>query len=115
MHDIMRDYIYYARITMVGEVLPAQENAVTLSDEKDEYGIPRAQVRFGYGENDETLSAHAVETCNQILEAAGGKRAFVVLDRAPLMGGTKAMICRISIFVTPLSWSPWEQPTQRKQ
>ncbi len=59
------------------------------SDEKDEYGIPRAQVQFSYGENDRRLIAHGIESYNQILEAAGGKRAFVVPDNAHLMGGCR--------------------------
>ncbi len=129
LHDIMRDYNYYARITLVGEVLPARENSVTLSDEKDEYGIPRAQVYFSYGENDRKLIAHGVETCNQILEAAGGKRAFVVPDSAHLMGGCRMgkdpkhsvvneycqshdlpnlYICDASVFVTSGGGNPTE-------
>ena len=34
----MRDYNFFARVTLVGEVLPDERNAVTLADEADEHG-----------------------------------------------------------------------------
>lgn len=89
LREIMQNWNYYARITLVGEVLPVETNCVTLGEEKDEYGLPRAQIHFAYGENDEKLIAHGIEKCNEILEAAGGKRAFVVPDSAHLMGGCR--------------------------
>lgn len=89
LREIMRDYNFYARITLVGEVLPDAKNAVTLSDEKDEYGMPRAVVTFSYGENDNKLIAHGVAKANEILAAAGGQPAFVVPDTAHLHGGCR--------------------------
>lgn len=89
LRDIMRDFNYYARITMVGEVLPEKTNSVILSDERDEYGIPRALVSFSYGENDNKLIEHGVKKSNQILQAAGGEPAFVVPDSAHLLGGCR--------------------------
>lgn len=89
LHNIMRDYNFYARITLVGEVLPDESNKITLSHEVDEYGIPRAESHFSYGENDNRLIAHAIDQCNQIFEAAGGKPALVVPDSAHLMGGCR--------------------------
>lgn len=86
LHDIMRDYNFFAQITMVGEVLPNKNNSVTLSDEKDEYGMPRPVVTFSYGENDNKLIAHGVQKANEILTAAGGQPAFVTPDTGHLMG-----------------------------
>lgn len=129
LRKIMLEWNYYARITVVGEVLPSSSNYITLSDEKDEYGIPRALVHFGYGENDEKLIAHGVETSYQILEAAGGKRAFVIPDTAHLHGGCRMgkdpsnsvvnefcqshdipnlFICDASVFVTSGACNPTE-------
>ncbi|HEX6972654.1 MAG TPA: GMC family oxidoreductase [Limnochordia bacterium] len=85
----LADYNFYARITLVGEVLPDENNCVTLSDETDEYGLKRAVVTFSYGENDKRLIAHAVATANRILEAAGGRPRYVVPDTAHLMGGCR--------------------------
>ena len=129
LREIMLEWNNYARITVVGEVLPEITNCVSLSDEKDEYGIPRAQVNFSYGENDLKLIEHGIEKCNEILEAAGGKRAFVVPDTAHLMGGCRMgnnpnesvvngycqshgipnlFICDASVFVTSGGANPTE-------
>lgn len=89
MRQILKDYNFYGRVTMVGEVLPAEHNRVTLADEVDEYGLRRALVEFSYGENDNALIAHAVAMGNQIIEAAGGRPDFVVADTAHLMGGCR--------------------------
>lgn len=86
LYDIMRDYNFYAQITMVGEVLPDLNNTVTLSDEKDEYGLPRALVTFSYGENENKMIAHGVARANEILAAVGGEPAFVIPDTGHLMG-----------------------------
>src|SRR5690606_5943578 len=83
------DYNYYGRVTLVGEVLPDERNAVVLGEEKDAYGLRVAVVNFSYGPNDNALIGHAVETANRILEAAGGKPRYVVPDTAHLMGGCR--------------------------
>ena len=129
LHEIMKDYNFYGRITMIGEVLPEPTNAVTLSDEKDEYGLPRALINFSYGENDNKLIAHGVTKANEIMEAAGGKAAFVVPDTGHLMGGCRMgndpassvvnescqshdipnlFICDASVFVTSGGANPTE-------
>ncbi len=129
LQNIMLDYNYYARITVVGEVLPNQDNSVSLSKEKDKYGIPRALVNFSYGENDNKVIAHGIETSNKILEAAGGKRAFIVPDSAHLLGGCRMgddpatsvvnefcqshdiknlFVCDASVFVTSGAGNPTE-------
>ena len=129
LRELMLEWNYYARVTVVGEVLPEHKNCVSLSDEKDEYGIPRAQISFSYGENDQKLIAHGIEMCNKILTAAGGKQCFVVPDTAHLLGGCRMgddptqsvvngfcqshdipnlFICDASVFVT----SGGANPTQ---
>ena len=129
LRDIMLEYNYYARITVVGEVLPDINNCVTLSDEKDEYGLPRALVSFSYGDNDRRLIAHGIAKCNEILNAAGGTPAFVVPDTAHLLGGCRMgkdpntsvvnefcrshdipnlFICDASVFVTSGGANPTE-------
>lgn len=85
----MLDYNFYGRITLVGEVLPNPANRVTLADDKDEYGMPRAHVAFSYGDNDRRLIAHAVDSMKQIMAAAGGTPEFVTDDTAHLMGGCR--------------------------
>ncbi|PYI51278.1 GMC family oxidoreductase [Paenibacillus flagellatus] len=89
LRDIVLDYNLYGRVTMVGEVLPSERNRVTLSDEKDANGMPRAKVTFSLGDNDRKLIEHAVGTMSSILRAAGGTIEFVVPDTAHLMGGCR--------------------------
>ncbi len=129
LRDVMLNYNFYGRVTLVGEVLPNPQNAVNLSDEKDEFGVPRAEVSFSYGDNDNKMIAHAVKQANEILVAAGGKPAFVVPDTAHLMGGCRMgndpktsvvnnfcqshdipnlYICDASVFVTSGGANPTE-------
>jgi choline dehydrogenase-like flavoprotein len=127
LRSVMRDYNYYGRLTMVGEVLPNPGNAIALSEEKDAYGLPRAKVTFSYGDNDRKLIQHAVKNMSMILKAAGGQVEYVVPDTAHLMGGCRMgsnpdesvvnsygqthdipnlFICDASIFVTSSGANP---------
>ena len=129
LYDIMRDYNFYAQVTLVGEVLPNLNNSVTLSDEKDEYGMPRPIVTFSYGDNDNKLIAHGVKMAEEILKAMGGEPAFVIADTGHLhgtcrMGNDPAnsvvdgycrshdipnlYICSASVFVTSGGANPTE-------
>ena len=108
-------------------MLPHPENRVTLADEKDEYGLPRAKVTFSYGDNDRKLIDHAVANMKAILDAAGGKVEFVIPDSAHMMGGCRMgndpassvvnsygqthdipnlFVCDASIFVTSGAGNP---------
>lgn len=83
----MLDYNYYSGIGIVGEVLPQSKNEVILhSDEKDQYGLPIPQIRFGYHENDRKLVKHALEKMKQIMEAAGGQDNWSSDRTAHLLG-----------------------------
>lgn len=129
LKKVMLDFNYYARITLVGEVLPEAKNRVTLSAEKDEYGLPRPLISFSYGENDNKLITHGVAKAEEILRAAGGKPEYVVPDTAHLMGGCRMgkdshssvvnefcqshdianlFICSASVFVTSGGANPTE-------
>jgi choline dehydrogenase-like flavoprotein len=89
LRHALLDYNWYGRVTMVGEVLPSEQNTVTLTGENDQHGIPRAKVTFSYGANDRKLIEHAVGTMSSILRAAGGTIEYVVPDTAHLMGGCR--------------------------
>jgi choline dehydrogenase-like flavoprotein len=127
LRKTMLDYNFYGRVTLVGEVLPNPLNCITLSDEKDEYGMPLANVSFSYGENDNRLIAHAVSKMKDIIRAAGGTPEFVTDDTAHMMGGCRMgnnpdtsvtnsfgqahdmpnlFICSASLFVTSGGGNP---------
>ncbi|MFC4799575.1 GMC family oxidoreductase [Neobacillus sp. GCM10023253] len=127
LRKTMLDYNFYGRVTLVGEVLPNPMNCVTLSEEKDEYGMPLANVSFSYGTNDQLLIDHAVVKMKEIIQAAGGTPEFVTNDTAHLMGGCRMgdnpvesvtnsfgqahdipnlFICSASLFVTSGGGNP---------
>lgn len=129
LRRVMLDFNFYGRITLVGEVLPVEKNQVTLSDELDEYGLPRPLISFSYGENDNKLIAHGVAKAEEILRAAGGRPEYIVPDTAHLMGGCRMgsnpetsvvnefcqshdianlFICDASVFVTSGGGNPTE-------
>jgi choline dehydrogenase-like flavoprotein len=85
--ELLRDYNYYAQATIVGEVLPYDENRVTLSDETDRFGLPAPKVSFSYGENERRMAAGGKRILRQIMEAAGGEVLCSGDDTAHLMGG----------------------------
>lgn len=89
LRRIMLDYNFYGHLTMVGEVLPSLSNTVTLSDEKDENGLPVPLFTFSYGDNDRRLISHACQKMKDILTAAGGTPEFETSDTAHLMGGCR--------------------------
>ncbi|MBM7866800.1 NAD(P)-binding protein [Heliobacterium gestii] len=89
LREIGRDYNYFARLSIVGETLPSENNRISLSDQKDEVGLPAPQVTFTFGENDHKVIAQGIEMCRRILEAAGGKVEFVAPDTSHMLGGCR--------------------------
>lgn len=127
LREALLNYNFYGRVTLVGEVLPNVNNQVSLAEELDEYGLPRAKVNFSYGENDKKMIDHAIRSMSSILEAEGGKVEFIVPDTAHMMGGCRMgddsstsvvnsygqchdidnlFICDASIFVTSGGGNP---------
>ncbi len=102
-------YNRMAGLKIVGETQPRAENRVTLADEKDEIGIPRAHVTFSYCDNDKRLSLHSLSFMKQMLGAAGGQNMFETESTAHLMGG-----CRMGFSpddsVTDADGRTWDVP-----
>ncbi len=73
-----------------GECLPRPENRVTLSDEKDAFGIPKPLIEHSYGPNEWAMHHHAARLLTQMWEAVGAKDIRVI-DRAAHMIGTCRM------------------------
>lgn len=82
---------FMAGIGMNGECLPAEGNRLVLSDELDEWGVPRATVTFSPGSNETALEHHATTTMTRILEAAGARSTQVMARTAHTLG-----TCRMS-------------------
>lgn len=88
LQELLRDYNQYAKLTIVGEVLPYDFNRVTLSGVRDAYGLPAPKVSFTYGENEKRMAAAGIRRMAEIMEAAGGEVLYSGDDTAHLMGGT---------------------------
>jgi choline dehydrogenase-like flavoprotein len=105
----MARYNRMAGLKIVGETQPQAENRVTLADEKDDLGIPRARVTFSFCDNDKRLYEHSLSFMEQMLTAAGGWNLFETKSTAHLMGG-----CRMGFSpedsVTDANGRTWDVP-----
>lgn len=69
-------YENMAGMWIVGEDMPQLTNGVTLSDVKDQHGLPVANVNFDDHPNDVAMRNHAYKQGMAIYEAVGSTRAF---------------------------------------
>lgn len=84
--DRLRAYNRLAGIGINGECLPVDENRLTLSDEHDAFGIPKARIDFSYHANEHALNTHASETLLAIWRAAGASNVFSAERSAHTLG-----------------------------
>lgn len=77
LHDFMKTAAHkLAVITMVGEDQPVAENRLTLSAEKDRFGVPKAQTSHSFTEDSTKLFQSVMAQGVEILRAAGAKDAW---------------------------------------
>ncbi len=91
-YDLRRQMALYNRMAglkMVGETMPQAENRVTLADESDDFGLPRARVTFSHHDNDRRMRRHARDFMARMLAAAGGRDLLETGSTAHLMGGCR--------------------------
>ncbi len=69
-------YENMAGMWIVGEDMPQAGNGVTLSETKDQFGLPVANVNFDDHPNDVAMRNHAYRQGIAIYEAVGATRAF---------------------------------------
>jgi choline dehydrogenase-like flavoprotein len=122
-------YPNFAVLGTEGDCLPYESNRVELSDELDEYGVPRPKVTFNYGENEKAMRETIHRLGREILEAAGAEEVLISEGNDHTMGGCRMgndpktsvvdqnlkahdhanlFICDASVFVT----SGGAQPSQ---
>ncbi len=89
LKNAMSNYIHQAGLKIVGEVMPREENRVSLADEKDQYGLPVAKVTFSYDENDNRLRRHAIRQMRQAMQVVGATDLFDTSSTAHLNGGCR--------------------------
>ncbi|AID30268.1 choline dehydrogenase-like flavoprotein [Mesorhizobium sp. USDA 4775] len=70
-------YDHMAGLWIVGEDMPREENRITLhADEKDEHGMPIADVHFDDHPNDTAMRNHAYKQASALYDAVGATRTF---------------------------------------
>lgn len=120
--EYLEQYPSFTVLGTEGECLPYADNRVELSDEPDEYGVPRPLVTFDFGENERAMREDIHRLARQILSAAGAEEVLISEGNDHLMGGCRMgadpdssvvdrdlkthdhpnlYICDASVFVTP--------------
>jgi choline dehydrogenase-like flavoprotein len=87
----MQDYNHQVGIKVVGEGLPSPDNRVTLTDEKDQYGLPIPRITYSWTEGDKALIAHSMQQMEACLDAAGATRIFRQSEDTNHLNGTARM------------------------
>jgi choline dehydrogenase-like flavoprotein len=91
LRNAMLDYNHMIGVKMVGEMLPNENNRVTLADDVDQYGLRVAKITYAWGENDKALIKHAIEQMGRSIDAIGAKDVFAQEDDTNHLGGTARM------------------------
>ncbi len=89
MRRLMMDYNHWAAIAVLGELLPWEDNRVTLADEQDAHGLRVAKVTFNLHDNDQQLIAFAKRRTEEVMWAAGATEVVQELRFAHLVGAAR--------------------------
>lgn len=86
----MQDYNHYAAIGVLGEILPAMDNRVSLDPTaRDQFGLPVPHVTFSLGDNDRKMMRAGIETAERVLTAAEATETHWVERFAHLVGSCR--------------------------
>jgi choline dehydrogenase-like flavoprotein len=84
---LLEQYPNFAVLGDEGECLWYEDNRVELSDDVDEFGVPRPKVTFNFHANELAMRRDIRRLATQILDAAGGQEIFVSEGNDHTMGG----------------------------
>jgi choline dehydrogenase-like flavoprotein len=86
----MMDYNHWAAFGLLTEILPWEDNRVTLAtEERDRFGLPVARVSFNLRDNDKRLIKAAKEKTMDVMRAAGATDVVQEARYAHLVGGAR--------------------------
>jgi choline dehydrogenase-like flavoprotein len=109
LRELMAEYNHYACIGVLGEILPDERNYVSVTEDRDRYGIPIAKTSFNLFQNDRRLIAAGVQKAREVLDAAGAADTSYVDRYAHLVGSCRmGMTARDS--VTDRWCRAWDVP-----
>lgn len=89
LREYMRDYVHWATLGALCELLPQPDNRVTLADEKDRHGLAVAHFAYSQCDNDKKLIKAAGAVMGDILRAAGAEEVITIERYAHLVGGAR--------------------------
>ena len=89
--DEMERYNHQVGLKIVGECLPQERNRVTLTDERDQYGLPIPRVTYSYCDNDKRLIRHSLGFMRRSLEAVGATEIWDETNDTCHLNGTARM------------------------
>jgi choline dehydrogenase-like flavoprotein len=89
MRRVMMDYNHWSAFGLLGEILPWPENRVTLSEEKDQFGLRVAHVNFELHDNDKKLIAFGKKKVEEVMRAAGAQEVEQEARYAHLVGAAR--------------------------
>ncbi len=94
-------YRFMAGVGINAECLPSDANRLALSNELDEFGMPKARVTFSAGANEQAIDRHATQVMRQIVEAAGATGTMVLPRTAHTVGTCRMGVDRETAVVDP--------------
>ena len=110
LRDEMLLYNHQVGLKMVGEMLPNEDNRVTLAEETDQFGLRIPRITYGWGDNDKALIAHALDRMQDSLEAIGARRIFRQDDDTNHLAGTARMGTDAASSVVNADCRSWDVP-----
>jgi len=87
----MERYNRQVGLKIVGECLPQERNGVTLTDAKDQYGLPVPRITYSYCDNDNKLIKHSLAFMRQALDVTGAREIWDETDDTCHLNGTARM------------------------
>jgi choline dehydrogenase-like flavoprotein len=89
LRRLMMDYNHWSSFGMLGEILPWEDNRVTLAEERDQFGLPVANVSFSLRENDKRLIEFGKNKTMEVMRAAGAEEIIQESRYAHLVGAAR--------------------------
>ncbi len=108
--DEMEKYNHQVGLKIVGECLPQERNRVTLTDERDQYGLPIPRVTYSYCDNDKALIRHSLGFMRQSLDAVGAADIWDETDDTCHLNGTARMGSDPTTSVVNADCRSWDIP-----
>ena len=87
----MEQYNHQVGLKIVGECMPQERNGVTLTDEKDQYGLPVPRVSYSYCDNDKRLIRHALQFLHRAMDTLDASDIWEETDDTCHLNGTARM------------------------